>query len=100
MNTVFRSLLCSMLFLVHSQTVFAALEDVFSNIYNKAVWGDNEGETLCGGGSTLYQTQIMRSKLPRVLQQLGIKTLLDAGCGDFNWLKVTNLGVEDYIGVD
>jgi hypothetical protein len=38
--------------------------------------------------------------LPALLEELGARTLLDAPCGDFNWMKDTSLGVEQYIGAD
>jgi hypothetical protein len=28
------------------------------------------------------------------------KTLLDAGCGDFNWMRHVNLKLDQYIGID
>jgi 2-polyprenyl-3-methyl-5-hydroxy-6-metoxy-1,4-benzoquinol methylase len=40
------------------------------------------------------------SNLPSLLQELHADTLLDAACGDFNWMRNTNLGAVRYIGVD
>jgi hypothetical protein len=35
-----------------------------------------------------------------VLEALGVRSLLDAPCGDFNWMQSVRLPVERYIGVD
>ena len=57
-------------------------------------------ELVSGPGSSLWQTQEIRRRLPLLLQFLKVKVLLDAGCGDFHWLAKVRLGVERYIGVD
>lgn len=41
----------------------------------------------------------MREALPGLLRELGVKRLLDAPCGDCNWISKIDLGVE-YIGCD
>lgn len=40
------------------------------------------------------------SQLPSLLQELQVGTLLDAACGDFNWMRYTDLANVNYIGVD
>jgi hypothetical protein len=35
-----------------------------------------------------------------VLHDLGAQSLLDAGCGDFNWMRTVDLPGIKYIGVD
>lgn len=57
-------------------------------------------ETLCGAGSTLAETEYLRSGLLWVLQDLGVKKLLDAPCGDFHWMSHVDLGDIEYIGAD
>lgn len=57
-------------------------------------------ETLCGAGSTLAETEYLRLKLPWVMEELGVKRLLDAPCGDFNWMSQAYLGNTEYIGAD
>jgi hypothetical protein len=56
-------------------------------------------ETACGYGSTLRATETVRAELPGLLRRLGIRTLLDAPCGDLNWISTIDLGVT-YIGAD
>lgn len=57
-------------------------------------------ETLCGVGSTVAATSAMRPELTRLLRFLEVKTLLDAPCGDFNWMSQADLSGIDYIGLD
>jgi hypothetical protein len=42
----------------------------------------------------------LREVLPRILAEFNIKTMLDAPCGDFNWMREVRLNLEQYIGVD
>lgn len=57
-------------------------------------------ETPCGAGSTLATTAYLRERLPGVLSSLSIMTLLDAPCGDLNWMQEVDLSGVDYIGCD
>ncbi len=57
-------------------------------------------ETLCGRGSTLKVTKNLRTKLPKMLRLLKVSALLDAPCGDFNWLAQTDLSRVKYVGAD
>ena len=58
------------------------------------------GESWSGPGSSLLQTAEIRRRLPLALQHLGVRALLDAPCGDFNWMKTLALDLEEYVGVD
>lgn len=58
-------------------------------------------ETKCGLGSTLRFTEGLRVTLPAMLRTLGVKRLLDAPCGDLNWISKTDLSMlDEYIGID
>ncbi|HEX2978578.1 MAG TPA: class I SAM-dependent methyltransferase [Candidatus Babeliales bacterium] len=74
-----------------------SVEHVFTNIYEKGLWWT--GETNSGCGSSLYNTQLIRQEIPRIIKQYGVESLLDIPCGDFNWMKFVDLGI-DYIGAD
>ena len=50
--------------------------------------------------SSLAQTAELRQRLPLLLQHIGAQSLLDAPCGDFNWMRETELDLDMYIGVD
>lgn len=56
-------------------------------------------ETYCGRGSTIARTEAVREKLPYVIMTYGIKSLLDAPCGDGNWMSTLEMDVK-YYGID
>ena len=71
---------------------------VFTRIYVRGRW--RSGGTLSGHGSTRQETEVIRSELPRLLHELGIRSMLDIPCGDFNWMQELDLGAVQYIGAD
>lgn len=75
-----------------------SLKDVFDYIYKNEIWGS--GETLSGAGSTLYQTETVREVIHNIIKEFKITSILDAPCGDFNWMKHMNFGEVSYLGVD
>jgi Methyltransferase domain len=77
----------------------ASTADSFDFIYRTAAWRLDEGQSLSGPGSDLQSTEDVRDTLPLVLNGLGVRVLLDAGCGDFNWMKTIELSCR-YIGID
>jgi len=74
----------------------------FNWIYEKNHWCKDETTPLSGDGSTLKATETLRTILPSILKAINAKTFLDAGCGDFTWMKemLNNLDIEKYIGID
>lgn len=58
---------------------------IFDRMYEANSWGCPE--TPSGPGSTFEFTAGLRSELPTLLASLGVRTLLDAPCGDFNWMQ-------------
>jgi SAM-dependent methyltransferase len=74
------------------------MQSTFAPFYTENRWGDPE--SVSGPGSSLERTIKLRNELPILLDEIGVRTLLDAPCGDFNWMKHTPLNVEQYIGVD
>ena len=57
-------------------------------------------ETPNGPGSTVALTEGIRGWLPGLFERYGIKSMLDAPCGDWNWLRLVDLGRIDYLGWD
>jgi hypothetical protein len=74
------------------------LEGIFSEIYHGNLWG--EVESVSGPGSSLAATAAVRRELPRLLTELGVRSLLDAPCGDCHWIVQTPLDLDLYIGAD
>jgi hypothetical protein len=75
----------------------APVSSVFTDIYRKRSWG---GTSVSGMGSDYEQTKLVLSQLPQLLQTYSIRSLLDVPCGDFNWMKLVELGSRPYIGGD
>lgn len=74
------------------------MQQTFAPFYTENRWGDSESKS--GPGSNRTRTTKLRNELPVLLQEIGARTLLDAPCGDFNWMKDTKLGLDLYFGVD
>ncbi len=72
--------------------------NIFSKIYRKNEW--NCPESRSGRCATVEATGLVRQQLPSLLKRLGIKVLLDAPCGDFNWMQHVELNLDKYIGAD
>jgi len=70
----------------------------FQRIFEDNAWGNSE--SVSGEGSNLGRTAVVRAALPGLLARHGVRSLLDAPCGDFYWMKEVDLRDIDYIGVD
>lgn len=94
-------LACCLFILAHSTNYCSQpswTKQIFTYIYTVGHWGTEE--TISGHGSKLAETQAIRKKLPSLLKQLNIKTILDLPCGDFNWMRTVDLTEYKYIGAD
>lgn len=60
-------------------------ESTFSHIYKNNLW--HSDESVSGPGSELFYTINLREKLPNLFETFKIDSILDAPCGDFNWMK-------------
>lgn len=79
---------------------FRSADKRFEYIYQNNLW--NEEETLSGDGSTLTYTKNIREHLPKIFKEFKISSVLDAPCGDFNWMQHVLKKVEgvSYTGGD
>lgn len=73
-------------------------EAAFSLVYEKSLW--SRGETRSGRGSTRAYTRQLRRSIPMLLDLLDCRSMLDAPCGDFNWMRGVKLAGRSYIGAD
>jgi hypothetical protein len=71
----------------------------FTMIYNSHGFG-GAGIPLSGTGSTLSQTIKIRKTIPALFKKYDIRSLVDAPCGDFTWMKEVELNGINYIGAD
>lgn len=73
--------------------------ETFRKIYSLNYW--NDSESVSGFGSTLKYTEVIRREIPQVVHKYNIKSIFDAPCGDFNWMRYVLSDVSvDYIGAD
>ncbi|MGX1880460.1 class I SAM-dependent methyltransferase [Streptomyces sp. NPDC055287] len=75
-----------------------ALPDLFTAIYRTNRWGS--GETRSGPGSEVQRMKGVITLLGELVRDLGIRSVLDAPCGDFNWMQYVDLGGASYTGGD
>ena len=75
-----------------------SVADVFCRIYVENYW--RSPETRSGVGSEFWRTVRVRKALPPLLAELKAHSLLDAGCGDFNWMQHVPLDGIRYHGCD
>ena len=73
-------------------------ETVFTRIHAENFW--EAGESRSGPGSTLSQTEALRAELPALFRELGIQSLLDVPCGDYNWMGRLEYEFDAYTGGD
>jgi hypothetical protein len=57
----------------------------FTEVYEKNIWKGTE--SVSGTGSDGPQTTYLRRLLPDLLTELGVKSIIDAPCGDLHWMK-------------
>jgi SAM-dependent methyltransferase len=83
---------------VEDRPAFSGLNlgERFQRIHDTNLWGASSSSGL---GSEIEATSALRARLPRLLQRLGITSLLDAPCGDGTWITQSDLGVR-LTGVD
>jgi hypothetical protein len=71
---------------------------IFSRIHTHNLW--KEPESASGTGSSLAATDAVRAALPELVRRVGARTLLDAPCGDFAWMRTIVGTFDRYHGVD
>ncbi len=76
----------------------SSTDQIFEWIYRNNKWGDVD--SVSGSGSNLAQTSRLRAALPALLKRHGVRSLLDAPCGDFHWMAHTPLELDQYVGAD
>ena len=83
----------------HAETLERmSLGERFNYIHRVNLWGSVESNS--GVGSELEATRTLREEIPKLLRRLEATTLLDLPCGDFGWMRHTDLSGIRYIGGD
>lgn len=71
----------------------------FTAIHDQKIWRSKE--SISGSGSELHRTVNLRKELPSLINKYKIKSIVDAPCGDFNWMQdvIEKVDVQ-YVGLD
>ena len=76
-----------------------SLKEIFQDVYTNWRFG-GWPESKSGGGSTMEETEIIRQQIKQIIKDKEIKSVIDAPCGDFNWMKDIVYSFESYTGCD
>lgn len=68
---------------------------VFDHIYSQKMWRKGSGD-----GSTPENTEAYREFLQQFIREQGIRSIVDAGCGDWQFMRLVDLRGIDYLGID
>jgi SAM-dependent methyltransferase len=78
-----------------------SLTHIFNRIYAEGVWGkDVTGKGVSGSGSTLEITREYRRYVEHFMKKHGVKSIVDAGCGDWTFSSAMDWGQTSYLGID
>jgi len=73
-------------------------QQIFTDIYDVNGWGDPESRS--GPGSSVFRTRLIRPALSQLFRDLAVQSILDVPCGDFNWMRLTEMPGILYTGAD
>src|SRR5262245_30165759 len=78
-----------------------SLTEVFNRIYAEGIWGRNvAGKGVSGTGSTLEITREYRAYVEEFVKTHAVKSVVDAGCGDWTFSSAIDWRNASYLGVD
>jgi SAM-dependent methyltransferase len=72
--------------------------EVFTGIYDSNEWGSEESRS--GTGSTRERGAHFREALLDLLERFAVRSIVDAPCGDFNWMRDVVSERHAYTGID
>lgn len=71
---------------------------MFQRVYKKRLWGSDE--SFSGVGSEKKNTIITVQIINKLIKEFAIQSILDAPCGDYNWIKAALPQELNYTGID
>ena len=78
-----------------------SLTRTFNRIYAEGTWAkDASGKGTSGSGSTLEITQEYRAYVEDFIKKHAVKSVIDAGCGDWGFSSAMDWGDASYLGID
>ena len=79
----------------------SVLSDTFNGIYADGYWGkDVTGKGTSGTGSTLEITREYRAFIEDFIRKHDVRSVVDAGCGDWGFSSAIDWGGASYLGID
>ncbi|CAN5919359.1 hypothetical protein BH11MYX4_BH11MYX4_28200 [soil metagenome] len=82
-------------------TASPSMEAVFGGIYQHASWGKNSEDAGGSGfGSSLRATLLYRTFLEQFMKDAEVHSVVDAGCGDWEFSQAIDWNGIDYKGFD
>lgn len=85
-------------FAPHPAPASLASQRIFTRIFDDNAW--KSWETRSGSGSTRQATEALMPAITVLLESLGVRVLIDAGCGDVNWMADLVPQLDLYFGLD
>jgi len=77
------------------------MREAFEDIYRGAVWGTNADDAGHSGvGSTMRTTLLYRTFLAQFMKDTAVHSVVDAGCGDWEFSRAIDWSGIDYKGFD
>lgn len=91
-----------LIFLLAVQTLKAenTAEEVFTNIYENKIWGKKNNFGTSGPGSEKNVTEIYRKYLQKFIKKHHIQSVVDVGCGDWEFSQYIDWKDIHYMGFD
>lgn len=75
------------------------MEKMFTTLFRNNLWLSSE--SVSGSGSSKEQTKWIIPQLEKIIEAFDVKTILDAPCGDYNWMRFVSFPIDlNYIGCD
>ena len=75
------------------------LSEKFTKIYKINYWSDSE--SVSGPGSNEKNTRNLINKINKIIKDYSVRSIVDAPCGDLNWMKkILYKQKVKYIGID
>ena len=85
----------------HGHKKHDSTQQAFEKVYKDKLWGTNaQGKGYSGYGSTAQATLLWRTFLQQFMKENNIKSVVDAGCGDWESTAATDWTGIDYKGYD
>ena len=73
----------------------------FNRFYADGIWGkDVTGKGTSGSGSSLEITREYRAYVEDFIKKHPVKSVVDAGCGDWSFSSAMDWGDANYLGID